>query len=270
VSSAPPTVRLGSAVYGHEGPALDDPVELLHEASKLQPSLLARQMRGVALLTRNPGLRASSGRAVRRHSGLQTLALPRTDLPQVTLAAALRERRSTRSFSPDPLELDRVAALLRGAYGVTRPAQGELPPLRTVPSAGGLYPLELFLLARNVRGLPPGVFHYDPLAHGLDAHPPAPSDLPPLFSDGVADGAALIVFVTAVFWRSRFKYGLRAYRFTLLEAGHVAQNLVLSAAACGLGSVLLGSFYDARVESLLGLNGVDEAALIAVCLGQSA
>jgi SagB-type dehydrogenase family enzyme len=86
------------------------------------------------------------------------------------------------------------------------------------------------------------------------------------FAD-IAAGAAAVIVVSAVFWRSRFKYGLRGYRFVLLEAGHVAQNILLAAAALGLAAVPLGGFYDRRVDELLGVNGVDESALYLLCVG---
>ncbi len=75
------------------------------------------------------------------------------------------------------------------------------------------------------------------------------------------------IVVTGVFWRSRFKYGLRGYRFVLLEAGHVGQNVVLAAAALGLPALPLGGFYDRPVESLVGVDGLDEAVVYVVLLG---
>jgi SagB-type dehydrogenase family enzyme len=86
--------------------------------------------------------------------------------------------------------------------------------------------------------------------------------------DGAAEAAAIVAIV-AVFWRSRFKYGLRGYRFALLEAGHVAQNLLLACTAADLPAVPLGGFFDARLNRLIDLNGVDEAAVYAVALGGS-
>jgi SagB-type dehydrogenase family enzyme len=73
-----------------------------------------------------------------------------------------------------------------------------------------------------------------------------------------------------MFWRSRFKYGQRAYRFTLLEAGHVAQNALLAAAALGLAAVPLGGFYDRKVDAFLGVDGLQEAALYLLPVGSAA
>lgn len=265
-----PTVRLATAVYGSDRPDPADPVEVAHEATKLKPSLVTQQLRGAARLAHDPALRVSSGRALRRHATRPIRELPAVELPRMPLGTALRQRRSIRSFARCPIRLEAVAALVGAAYGVTRPADGELPPLRTVPSGGALFPLDLFLLARDVSDLSPGVYHYDPLLHGLERQPATQAADEPLFADDVADSVPLVVFVAAAFRRSRFKYGFRGYRFTLLEAGHVVQNLVLAATATELGSLVLGSLFDGRVDRLLGLNGVDESTLIAVCVGARA
>ncbi|MFN2628087.1 MAG: SagB family peptide dehydrogenase [Gaiellaceae bacterium] len=267
-----PSVNLAEPVYGHELD-LDDPAEILHEASKLQPTLVPRQLRGVWALERNEALQASTARAVRRNPALPRVPLPEQALPPVPLATTLRCRRTPDRFGEAPLQLVQVAALLSAGYGISgemrgRGETGSLS-LRTAPSAGALYPLELFVSAQRVDGLHRGLYHYDPLDHALerlegDADAAAISPQP----DAV-DRAAAIFFVAAVFWRSRFKYGLRAYRFTLLEAGHVAQNVLLAATALGLGSIVLGGFYDSRVDSLLGLDGVNESTLVAVCLGRT-
>ena len=73
-----------------------------------------------------------------------------------------------------------------------------------------------------------------------------------------------------MFWRTRFKYGLRGYRFALLEAGHAAQNLLLAATALRVPALPLGGFFDARVEALLGIDGVDESVLYGIALGGTA
>jgi SagB-type dehydrogenase family enzyme len=258
------TLLVATTIYDG-GPDLDDPAEVLHEASKLQPSLVQRQLRGVARLEADPTLISATARAVRRNRTLPRVPLPAPALPPLSLDEALRTRRSTRRFGDRPVELEHLATLLWSAYGVV-PGGGRTPR-RASPSAGGLYPLELFVLSRNVDGIATGVYHYDPLDQALERMPVTTDgvELSPLVDE--LETAAAIVILTAVFWRSRFKYGLRGYRFTLLEAGHVAQNLVLAATALGLGSIVLGGFYDARVDAVLALDGVDESTLIMVSLG---
>jgi SagB-type dehydrogenase family enzyme len=79
-----------------------------------------------------------------------------------------------------------------------------------------------------------------------------------------------VFFVTAMFWRARFKYGLRGYRFALLEAGHVGQNFLLAATARDLAAVPVGGFFDRRVDELLGVDGVDESAVYAISVAREA
>jgi SagB-type dehydrogenase family enzyme len=90
-----------------------------------------------------------------------------------------------------------------------------------------------------------------------------------LVDPGIADSAAALVVVTGVFWRSRFKYGLRGYRFALLEAGHLMQNAVLAATDLELDALPIGGFYDALLDRLVGADGLDEASLYALALAGS-
>ena len=141
---------------------------------------------------------------------------------------------------------------------------------RAVPSGGALYPLELFVAALRVDGLEPGLYHFDPLRSclesvrtGLDAAEVAAVSTYP----EIVDGCAAFLVIAAVFGRTRFKYGLRAYRFALLEAGHVGQNVLLAATALGFAAVPLGGFYDRRTDEFLGLDGVNESTLYTIAVG---
>lgn len=195
---------------------------------------------------------------------------PPTDSP---LARALRARRSCRLYRPQTLPAEALSSLLAGAYGVTRleqmPQQGGAF-FRGVPSAGGLFPLELYAVACDVEGLRDGLYHYNVRRHALE----------PLRSEGVFEElnaalmtgpfvthANLVLVLTAVFTRSQKKYGPRGYRYILLEAGHVAQSLCLLAAERGLGSLCMGGFHDSRLNRFLGLDGVTEAAVYTVAVG---
>jgi SagB-type dehydrogenase family enzyme len=253
--------------YGDES----DPAELLHEASKLSVTMIGRQIRGAQRLERDILLRAATTRATRREPARPRVALSPPTLPRRSLETVLRRRRSARSFADLPLTERQLSALLFAGYGVTGelrlPDEPAAQHLRTAPSGGALYPLDLYVAARRTSRFEPGLYHFDPLAHALERL----GELPDLaaaspYSELVGE-AAIVVLVAAAFWRSRFKYGLRGYRFTLLEAGHVAQNILLAATALDLGAVVLGGFYDGRVDRALGLDGVDESTLIAICVG---
>jgi SagB-type dehydrogenase family enzyme len=267
------TMRLASAVYGEPEPPLDDLAELYHDASRITGVAGLDEVDGIARLLSSPELRASSVRAVRRNLQAPLVQLGPSAPLRASLGAVLARRRSVRSFAPTALPLRELAALLRAGYGVTGAleADGELQPLRAAPSGGALYPLELSVAARRVDGLELGLYHFDPLDDLLEAVARGPQAVAPTtpFAEA-ASTAAAVIFVSAVFWRSRFKYGLRGYRFALLEAGHVAQNVLLAATSLGLGAVPIGGFYDRRADELIGTNSVDESTLYLICVGTPA
>ena len=260
------TVPWAGWVYGT--PEEGDPAELFHEASRLSPFAVDHRTRGLALLARSPELATSTSRAVLRSLARPALAHPPASLPEVSLGEAVRRRRSARAFGDGFVTLLELAAILDAAYGVTSRADGV--PFRAVPSGGALYPLELYVVARRVDGVEPGIHHVDPLRRVLERLSSTEHEGPMSPYDDLLDEAALLVVVTGVFWRSRFKYGLRGYRFTLLEAGHLGQNVLLAAAALDLAALPVGGFYDRRVERLLGVDGVSESALYLFAVGRPA
>jgi SagB-type dehydrogenase family enzyme len=212
-------------------------------------------------------------RAVKRHNGFR-VALPTPAALDQPLGEVIERRRSQRDFDRGPIAFDAFAALLHAGYGVTcvLDSEGDRPArmLRAVPSGGALYPLELYAAVVRVDELGPGLYHFDPLRSGLEGLTAGLTveELAALSTyPEIASACAVLVFVVAIFGRTRFKYGLRSYRFALLEAGHVAQNLVLAATALGLAAVPLGAFFDRRTDAFLQLDGVNESTLYAIAVG---
>lgn len=196
-------------------------------------------------------------------------SLPSLMMP---LDQAISSRVSVRKLEPRPLTLSSAATILHYAYGVTRDNPSSSLPrrLRTVPSGGALYPLELFCHSTRVEGLSPGLYHFNPaqrhlrlLREGNQTGSISESLLQP----DLALGAALIIFITAVFERSIFKYQDRGYRYALIEAGHVAQNINLVATALGLGCVNVGGFLDREIDEFLDLDGVTHSTIYMVVIG---
>ncbi len=179
-----------------------------------------------------------------------------------SIAIAIRKRRSCRDFADQDLAVQDLADLLGGAYGITGIDAGVYR--RASPSAGGLYPLEQYVITRA------GVAHYVTRDHALEpvAVAPAPGQLTACFyGQRWAEAAGAVIVLSAVFARTQAKYGPRGYRFALLEAGHVAENVCLLADERGLGAVCLGGFIDSKLNALLQLDGRGEAALYAVAVG---
>ncbi len=272
ISSASSTLNASWVVYG-EGVSDDDPAELYHEASTFYPTQLAHQLAGVYLLESNRDLRLTSTRSTKRHPHVPTIALPPASPPDVSFADVLTRRRSAKEFGTHALQLASLAAILRSACGVTRRFEvepGTEQTFRTVPSAGALFPLEVYCLAFDVTGLTPAIYHYDPLRDVLertrvgDVRAELANALP---MAQLVESCPVALVVTAMLWRSRFKYGQRGYRFALLEAGHLAQNVLLASEGLDLGAIPVGGFYDRRLAALLAIDGVNEVPLYVLPIG---
>jgi len=183
---------------------------------------------------------------------------PRT-MGHMTLEEALSKRQSVRTYADSPLSLEEIAQLFWAAQGVTRYWGG-----RTSPSAGALYPLEVYAATAE------GVYHYLPDDHrtelttGQDAREA-------LWVAGLKQDclrqAPVIFVITAIYDRTASKYGKRAERYVQLEAGHAAQNLLLQTVALGLGAVPIGAFDDEDVASALQLPA-GEAPLYLIPVGR--
>ena len=176
------------------------------------------------------------------------LPSPRKDGP-VSVEAALLKRRSVRLFKDIPLSLQAVSQLLWAAQGIT-----DKRGFRTAPSAGALYPLELYLFAGQVNGLASGIYRYRVKDHEL--HPVTKGDYretlcrAALRQDSICQ-APTVFLIAAVPERTTGKYGERGVRYIHMEAGHAAQNILLQAEALNLGSVVIGAFTDHEVSKLL-------------------
>jgi len=205
------------------------------------------------------------------YAGMEAVDLPELDLPPAPLREAILGRRTPLSFADRPLALGDLSCLLQAGYGtVPRPSVVGQRVFRTVPSGGALYPLEIYVYARSVADLDEGLYHFRatrPAVQRLET--PTTVDLiaPMFVQPDLIRTAGAVIFVTAVFERSTFKYGERGYRFALLEAGHVAQNISLTATVLGGAAVPLGGFFDREVEELLAIDGVEHSMLYAVAVG---
>jgi len=168
----------------------------------------------------------------------------------MSVEQAIRQRRSLREFGGS-LSLAEVSQLLWAAQGETH-ADG----YRAAPSAGALYPLELYLVAGAVEGLSVGVYHYRSSSHELVRH--ASTDVRKELASAAHNQswlatAPMVLVFTGVYKRTVQKYGERGLRYVHMDAGHAAQNVYLQAEARGLGTVIMGAFDDARVQSVLNL-----------------
>jgi SagB-type dehydrogenase family enzyme len=192
------------------------------------------------------------------------LPQPRAD-GATSVEKALRERRSVREFKNEPLGIVEVSQLLWAGQGVT--ASGGR---RTAPSAGGLYPLELYLVAGNVAGLTDGVYRYRPDGHELvrTVEGDKRTDMSrAAFGQTSIREAAAVLLLSAVYKRTTARYGQRGVRYVHLEVGHVGQNVCLQAVALKLGAVVVGAFDDSQVKRLAN-SMPEEEPLYLIAIGK--
>ncbi len=165
---------------------------------------------------------------------------------RMSLEEAIAARRSVREFTDKPLTVEQISQLCWAGQGITDPKSR----LRAAPSAGALYPIELYVVTAS------GVDHYEPESHRLERH--LPGDVRRSLRREALDQTALsdapvCVAIAAVVQRTARKYRGRAERYCYIEAGHVAQNILLQATALRLAGVPIGAFEDAKVAKVLKL-----------------
>ena len=202
---------------------------------------------------------------------------PRVALPEPRLddsppaAAAIADRRSTRSYSPTPMRLDELSGVLFLATGISADKFGNAR--RTAPSSGALYPIELYAVVHNVEGLERGVYHYALIEHELElvrAGDHRSQVVEQAIHQEFLGECGVVLFLTQVLQRMRPKYQDRSYRYGLLEAGHIGENAYLAATSAGLGACGVGAFMDDAINDMLGVDGVEEAVVYMMAIGHRA
>ncbi|KPJ71361.1 nitroreductase [Parcubacteria bacterium DG_74_3] len=193
------------------------------------------------------------------------LSSPQTK-SKVSVEEALLKRRSIREYKDESLSQKQISQILWAAQGITDSEWGA----RTSPSAGALYPLEVYLVTKKIKGIKPGVYQYLPEEHKLKN----------IFEGDISDKltqaalgqtfiteAAMNLVITAFYTRTTRKYGERGIRYVHMEAGHVAQNVYLQVVALGLGAVVIGAFSEKEVKKILNLSE-EETPLYIIPVGK--
>lgn len=247
---------------------------LFHENTKLHRSTA---LRGVADDEYGVPELDAMARAYKRYR-----LRPKVDLAPITidtdrlfLGQTLAARRTRRAFGQEALGLAEVSTILQLSYGITgeiRMPGGGVQPLRAAPSAGALYPGELYLAVHRVNGVDPGIYHYEVLDNKLAllSHGDVTDQVCEVCcGQEYAREAGITVLISAVIERTTRKYSDRGYRYVLLDIGHLGQNLYLSCTALGLSIVTTCGFYDDEAADMLGIDGCDESVLYVGFIGRS-
>lgn len=206
----------------------------------------------------------------------QTIDLPDAP-PEADLFTVIKTRVSHRSYGKIGLTISDIGTLLKYSCGNTQAMVDDEGNdsgryHRASPSGGARFPIESYLLVLySVDGLSPGIYHYRVREHRLETlqlRSIGADEVKQILTYEWAWEASVIVFLTAVFWRTENKYGRRGYRYILLEAGHITQNICLISTALGISACPLAGTHDEAVESLLEIDGISESLVYAVALGK--
>lgn len=250
---------------------------LMHRLGRWQGVDSAKEMRDERLVTAHD---------LRARFGPPPLATIAPDVAPVRLPESMDDARDSmlgnratcRNFARDrPLPIALLAQVMKRtvkAHAVVRPSDDMAFLKKNIPSGGGLHPLETYVIALDVEGLPSGVYHYHPVEHALRALPFALDDLRSHVlgllagQDWFADAPLHIVQV-ARFPRSFWKYRKhpKAYRAVLLDAGHLSQQWMLSVTELGLAAYVTAAINEIDIEAMLGLDGVASSPVMMCGLG---
>ena len=202
------------------------------------------------------------------YPSLKPMSLPQASTIEGSVSQAILQRRSYReNMISKPLLLQDLSDFLYYGYG--KKSDGK----RNIPSGGALYPLEIYVYCHSVELINPGLYYYSPLQHGLKhlSGKKEERDLESFFADkriyNMVKNASIYIFITASPSKNIWKYSERGYRFCLIEAGHLAQNINLVATAKHLACLNIGGFYDLEVNQFLKLDGVSDITLYIACVG---
>jgi SagB-type dehydrogenase family enzyme len=243
-----------------------------HELSKLTNYNHKKVGLNISRL-KNSGFVKQMMKSYKIYPNSMQIDLPKSNLTQpLNLQELIVNRRSRRNFKEEiPIKLEEIAQILQLSYGATAEFEyeGEKQILRSTPSAGALYPLEIYILARNVEDLEKAVYHYRVCQHSLEKVKP----IKDVFFENLEKnwffpkGAQAIFLITGVWNRSFLKYMERAYRYLLIEAGAVAENMTIIAEAQKLNALMMGGWNDDEFNALLNIDGLNEVSLLPICIG---
>jgi SagB-type dehydrogenase family enzyme len=202
----------------------------------------------------------------------QKIELPRTGMVKnITFDEILNSRKSTRSYTKEPVTMEFLSFLLWASSGIQRVEKNR--EFRTAPSAGARYPIETYIVVNNIEDLEPGIYHYNIREHFLELLKEG------RFGEKLSEAAlgqymcaeAPVVFVwTAIFDRMKWVYKQRAYRYIYMDAGHIAENLALAAVSLELQTCQIAALYDDEASDLLEVDKETESVIYMSTVGYPA
>ncbi len=202
----------------------------------------------------------------------KNIKLPEPKVSNKSLDSCIIKRTSFREFNDKPLTKQELSDMIFYSAGITN-SENKFnwnQTRRAYPSAGARYPLELYLAIFNVEGLEKGIYHYNVKKHSLELMLPGDYRIKfyNLIKQSMIKKCSSLMLISAVFDRTRVKYGDRAYRYIFLDAGHLSQNTYLKATSLDIGCCAVGGFSDDAINKLLDLDINKEAVIYLIALGR--
>ena len=212
---------------------------------------------------------STTAKLYKKYPNCKKIDLPKFELKiNMLLNEVLKKRKSIRNFEKIPVTKEQLSYLLWASTGIQRVEHSY--EFRTAPSAGALYPIETYLVVNSIENLEKGVYHYNIKNHTLEEIKLGDfkKDITrAALGQKMCYDCAVIFIWTAIFNRAKWKYKERALRYIYIEAGHIAQNLALSAVSLNLGSCQIGAFFDDEVNKILEVDGKNESAIYLSVVG---
>ncbi|MES2934181.1 MAG: SagB/ThcOx family dehydrogenase [Pseudomonadota bacterium] len=258
-----------------------DDMETFHERTKFFPSTILNKSIKVGNYMNYRPYVSQMVSNFKSYPLSSRIELPEPNQIAMSFSEIQNSRCSTRQYSAEPISLQMLSDLLAASAGVNRlEHHPKFPDLeirkRVYPSAGNLFPVEIYPVILRGEGLSPCVTHYDAIKHRLDiieddvtkekvANAMADFEIT---GTGYTRDISLIIVLTAVFQRSVTKYEERGYRFAMLEAGLLGNNFSLAATGLGMRSLNWGAYYDGLTDELLRVDGVNESVVNCIMIGK--
>ncbi len=206
------------------------------------------------------------------YKGVPVLPLSHMSLPSANFFSLVDERRSVRGKHNKGIATADLSVMLKYSCGLQDAPPPSEVKLRAQPSGGGRFPIEVYVVSlKKENEIAPGVYHYRVKEHSLDVlriRDFSTEDSAHLFTYSWANDCSMALILTAVFDRSAMKYGERAYRYALLEAGHIGQGVYLAGASQSVGVVGMGGTLDEALHGLLDIDGTQESLVYALMLSK--
>lgn len=214
--------------------------------------------------------------AIKARSG-ELVSLPavgKMEIPDTRLYDAINTRRSLRKYADTALSAEELSFLLWASSWARDFRSNEKMEitLRNVPSAGARHPLETYLNVHRVTGIKAGLYYYHPIKHCLVLLDGTPEISEQIYEASMRQEmvktSAVNFILSAIPYRTVWRYGQRGYRYLYLDAGHVGQNIHLAAEAIGAGACMIGAYLDEAMNTAIGADGTEEFVIYMASVGK--